>query len=77
MAMAANRCDFYILLLVTLFQAAPKTSEGEGCSLQQTVEILMPQTEMSNCEDRYYYWKCVQLGVIPLVTDLQIWFYYH
>lgn len=62
MAMAADRCDFYTLLLVTLLQAAPKTSEGEGCSLQHTVEIVMPQTETSNCKHRYYYWKCVQFG---------------
>lgn len=62
MAVAADRCDFYTLLLVTPFQAVPKTSQEEGCSLQQTVEILMPQTEMSNSGDRNYYWKCVQLG---------------
>lgn len=55
MAMAAGRCDLYSLLPVTLFQAVPNISEGEGSSLQHTVEILMPQTELSNCEDRHYY----------------------
>ena len=55
MAMAAGRCDLYSLLLAILFQAVPNTSEGEGSSLQQTVKILMPQTELSNCEDRHYY----------------------
>lgn len=43
-AMIAGRCDLYSLLLVILFQAVPKISEGEGSSLQQTVEILMPQS---------------------------------
>lgn len=46
--MTAGRCDLYSLLLIILFQAVPKISEGEGSSLQQTVEILMPQKVLSN-----------------------------
>jgi len=55
MAMAAGRCDLYSLLLIALFQAVPKISEGKGTSLQQIVEIPMPQIEQSNCEDVCYY----------------------
>lgn len=62
MAMAAGRFDFYSLLLVTPLQAVPNTSEGDGSSLQRTVEILMPQTELSDCEDRHHYCKCLQLA---------------
>lgn len=74
-AMTAGRCDLYSLLLVTLFQAVPKVSEREGSSMQQTVETLMPQKELSNAVNntdtstenvlRLGKWKKINCKTIP------------